>query len=217
MELLKLVEYLDTLLRIKEIEDDSLNGLQVENSGSVNKIALTVDVSEAAFEKAGEIGADFIFVHHGLFWRHPVPITQTIYKRLQILFKKNIALYAAHLPLDMHPELGNNAQISKIMEWPIAGDFGEYHGSILGKRVEFEKPVALTDIVKTIEEKLSCNPVVWNFGPDLISRMGYVSGGGVKMVEQAINEIRVKNEMLKRKNSLFMTQYLSDFIIIDIS
>ena len=187
MNLKKLVDYLDKLLNISDIEDDSLNGLQVENSGSVRKVALAVDASEAAFVKAGDMYADFIFVHHGLFWGHSVSVTRTLYKRMQILFKQDIALYAAHLPLDMHPELGNNAQILKVMCWPVAGDFGEYHGSILGKWVDFKKPVPFKDIVQTMKEKLNCNPIVWDFGPENITRMGYVSGGGVKMVEQAID------------------------------
>ena len=187
MRLFKLVEYLDKLLNINEIEDDSLNGLQVQNNGSVNKIALAVDASEAAFKKAGGVSADFIFVHHGLFWGYPVSITQTLYNRMRILLKQDIALYAAHLPLDMHPELGNNAQIEKIMGWPVVGEFGEYHGSIIGKKIVFNKPTVLKDIVDTVKEKLDCDPVVWNFGPEKISRMGYVSGGGVKMVQQAID------------------------------
>jgi dinuclear metal center YbgI/SA1388 family protein len=187
MELFTLVRYLDNLLKIGEIGDDSLNGLQVENSGTVTKIAIAVDASEAAFRKARELQADFLLVHHGLFWEKPVPVVHTLYRRIHLLFDGDIALYAAHLPLDMHPQFGNNAQVEKIFGWPLAGDFGEYHGSTIGKKIIFKKPTTLNKIVETVKRCLECDPLIWDFGPKRITRIGYISGGGVKMLLQAID------------------------------
>jgi dinuclear metal center YbgI/SA1388 family protein len=186
MKLTALVEYLDELLRINDIEDESLNGLQVENTGTVNRVALAVDASAEAFEKAKDIGADFIFVHHGLFWSKPFPLRGPMYKRIRTLIQSNVALYAAHLPLDLHSEFGNNVQVEKILGWSIAGDFGEYHGSIIGKEIRFKKPVPLSIIVNDMESKLDCEVRVWDFGKKNVSRLGYVSGGGLGLLEQAV-------------------------------
>ena len=121
----ELVQTLDKLLNVHEIEDASLNGLQVANSGSVHKVALAVDVSVASIQKAKDYEADFLIVHHGLFWGKPSPIVGSTYQRIKLLIESNIALYAIHIPLDVHPELGNNAQIINTLGWPISGDFGK--------------------------------------------------------------------------------------------
>jgi len=186
MKTKELSDFLDTLLEIKNIEDTSLNGLQVENRGEVNKIALAVDASMDAVKKAKSVGSDFLFVHHGLFWGKPVPLTGSMYQKIQLLVDSNIALYAAHLPLDVHPELGNNAQIEKVLGWPIARDFGEYHGLVIGKEVGFEEPVSLSNLVNQVQNGLGCRPLVWDFGPEKVRRLGYVSGDGLSMLQQAI-------------------------------
>ncbi len=178
--------FLDTLLEIQRIEDISLNGLQVENKGEVNKVTLAVDASFDAIKKAKDIGSDFMFVHHGLFWGKSVSLTGSMYQKIRVLIDSNIALYAAHLPLDIHPELGNNAQIEEILGWPVTGDFGEYHGVVIGKEVSFKEPVSLSHLVKHIESRLSCKPSVWDFGPAKVKRLAYVSGDGLSMLYQAI-------------------------------
>jgi dinuclear metal center YbgI/SA1388 family protein len=186
MKLLKLVNYLNDYLCVKEISDDSLNGLQVENSGEVHKIALSVDVSLAAIEEAKVNRADLLLVHHGLFWSKSIPVTGTMYQRMKKLIESDMALYAVHLPLDLHPEVGNNVQIQHILGWPISGEFGDYHGTIIGRAIRFKKSRSRNAIVQTIREKLKCDPLVWAFGPDTIQYVGYVSGGAVSMLEQAV-------------------------------
>jgi len=186
MKLEQIVEYLDNLLNVKDIPDESLNGLQVANSGEVKKAAFAVDVSLASIEKAAAEQADMLIVHHGLFWGKPAPVTHGLYQRIKMLIDDDIALYGVHLPLDMHPELGNNARIEKVLGWPVKEDFGEYHGLIIGKAVEFKKPVSVDDISRRLKERLNTEPVVWNFGPEKISRVGYVSGGAISMLPEAI-------------------------------
>lgn len=181
-----LSNYLDELLRIRAIEDDSINGLQVENGGKVEKVALAVDASAAAMERARDLDADFLFVHHGLFWGKPVPLTGSMYQRIRLLVESDIALYSAHLPLDLHPEVGNNAQIQKVLGWPTVGDFGEYHGTLIGKAVCFKEPVPFSAIVNQLRDGFQCEPIVWDFGSEKVERLGYVSGGGLSMLEQAI-------------------------------
>jgi dinuclear metal center YbgI/SA1388 family protein len=184
----ELVSYLNKLLRTSEIADESVNGLQVENSGSVKKIALAVDVSEPAIRQAAELGADMLLVHHGLFWGKSEPITGALYARIRGLIQNDIALYASHLPLDMHPELGNNAQVALIMEWPVAEEFGDYHGQILGKEIHFKAPVSLQKLSTDLAQKLNCTPVLWEFGKSGIERAGYVSGGAISMLPEAIEK-----------------------------
>lgn len=184
----EITSYLDDFLRIRDIEDKSYNGLQVENSGSVRKVALAVDASIEAFQKCIDMNANLLFVHHGLFWDEPVSVTGAIYERVKILIEADIALYAAHLPLDMHPEVGNNSMIEEVLNWPVKGDFGEYHGSVIGRSVEFEEPVSMKTLMMNIQEKLQCEPVSWEFGRKKIKRLGYVSGGGIGLLKQAISD-----------------------------
>ena len=188
MRLKKLIDYLDNTLDIKTIPDDSLNGLQVENTGYVNKVALAVDVSLEAIKMAKKENADFLLVHHGLFWRNPIHITGATYQRIKHLMKADIALYAVHLPLDIHPELGNNAQIEDVLGWPVYDDFGMYHGLMLGKEVRFSDPVPLKNITKRIHDRLHIEPIVWAFGPEKITRLGYISGGAISILPDAIQE-----------------------------
>ncbi|MBN2029426.1 Nif3-like dinuclear metal center hexameric protein [bacterium] len=186
MKTIKLVEYLDDLLKINDVEDDSLNGLQVENSGVVKKVALAVDGSFEAIQKAKDTGADLLFVHHGLLWGKPVSLSGFLYRRIKLLIESDMALYAVHLPLDLHPTLGNNAQICKVMEWPVVKDFGAYHGSVIGKEVHFQKPIPLSRLVDQFQKGLGCEPTLWDFGPDKIVRLGCVSGGAISFLDQAI-------------------------------
>jgi len=181
-----LVQFLDDLLNIKDIQDDSQNGLQVENSGQVNKVALAVDASLAAFQKTREKNADFLLVHHGLFWNKPFAITGQLFQRIQSLIQSDIALYAAHLPLDLHPELGNNAQVEQILNWPVVGEFGDYHGITIGKEVKYKQPKSVDAVLKEMAEGLNCEPQAWRFGSDKIQRIAYVSGGGLSLLQQAI-------------------------------
>ncbi len=188
MKLKKITNFLDEILNIKEIEDYSLNGLQVENRGEVNKAGFAVDASLASFQQAEENNADLLVVHHGLFWQKPESVTGSHYQRFKILFDADIALYAAHLPLDLHDRLGNNARVQKVLGWKVSEDFGEYKGMEIGKKVSFDAPVLLKQLEKEIAEKLNCKPLVWNFGKEKIKNAGYVSGGAVDLLEQAIDQ-----------------------------
>ncbi len=187
MKTIKLVEYLDELFKVNDVEDDSLNGLQVENSGVVKKVALAVDASYQAIQKAKERGADLLFVHHGLFWGKPVSLSGFLYRRIKLLIESDMALYAVHLPLDLHSTLGNNAQICQVMDWPVVRDFGAYHGSVIGKEVQFQEPVPLSQLVDQFQKKLDCETTLWDFGPDQIARLGCVSGGAIGFLDQAIH------------------------------
>ena len=109
--------FLDTYLRINEVADfpNALNGLQLENDGRVTRIAAAVDASEATLRLAVENQSDFLLVHHGLFWEGLSRIAGPTYRRLCLALKNNVAVYSAHLPLDLHPGLGNNVLLARAI------------------------------------------------------------------------------------------------------
>ncbi len=116
--LANIVALLDETLAIHDVKDApvALNGLQVENKGRVSRVALAVDASQATLEAAVATGADLLIVHHGLFWSGLRPLTGWWKKKVETCLNNNLAVYAAHLPLDMHPTLGNNACIARALE-----------------------------------------------------------------------------------------------------
>src|SRR6266566_4921109 len=135
MRLDSLVRFLDDYLRIaEEVADapEALNGLQVSNSGDVSRLAAAVDVCEATVRQATEQHADCLLVHHGMFWGGLRPLVGPAYRRLAGLIKGNIALYAAHLPLDRHPVVGNNTVLARLLGITVRGEFGSYHGAPIG-------------------------------------------------------------------------------------
>src|SRR5438132_10894146 len=113
----QIVEYTNDYLRVAEIEDwpNALNGLQIENSGRVTKIGAAVDVSTRVLSAAAKKDVDLLIVHHGLFWPGLQSITGALHRQLRIAFENDIALYSAHLPLDVHLKGGNNAQLAAAL------------------------------------------------------------------------------------------------------
>src|SRR6266576_3053453 len=135
MRLDTLVSYLDQYLRVAEEGADppeALNGLQVTNSGEVSRVAAAVDLCAATIRLAAEQRADLLLVHHGLFWGGLRPLVGPNYERVAGLVRGNMALYSAHLPLDRHPDVGNNAVLARQLGVTIRGEFGSYHGAPVG-------------------------------------------------------------------------------------
>lgn len=125
---------LDNTLRVREIKDASvaLNGLQVENNGQVSKVALAVDGSQKTIEDAIAAGADLLILHHGIYWCGLRPMTGWFKKKIETCLTHNLAVYGAHLPLDLHPELGNNAGIARELGLTDCTPEVDYHGTLIG-------------------------------------------------------------------------------------
>jgi dinuclear metal center YbgI/SA1388 family protein len=185
MKLTELTSYLDGYLRIAEVEDDpgALNGLQVENSGSVGKLVAAVDACQVTIDAAAERGADLMLVHHGLFWGPTQPLTGRHGRRLRKLVQHDIALYSGHLPLDLHPEVGNNAVLARMLGLSATEPFGEYNGQTIG--VAGTSDLSRDGLVERIKENLGVTPHVIPAGPEGVRRVGVVSGGAGKMIGQA--------------------------------
>lgn len=108
------------------------NGLQVENNGTVTKIGAAVDAGAVPFEQAVAKGIDFLIVHHGLFWSPPIPVTGRHYRKLKSAISGNLAVYGSHLPLDAHPEIGNNALLARELQLEPERRFLDYEGTPIG-------------------------------------------------------------------------------------
>ena len=184
-------EMIRELLDIDRIDplDISLNGLQVSRSKEkINKVAFAVDASMESFKRSAALNADLLFVHHGLFWGKPYRITGSLYKRVQFLIKNDLALYGVHLPLDMHPEIGNNAGIAHKLRLENIEPFGDYHGIKIGCKGVLPSAETLDDIIGSIPGHTAEPLAKLNFGPSEIRTVGIVSGGAPEVVSQAIAE-----------------------------
>src|SRR5262249_7578770 len=127
-----LVAHLDQYLRVAEIPDSSPNGLQVQGGDRVRRIAYAVDVGVHTIRVAEEARADFLVVHHGLWWGKHVQITGTMHARIAALIRADMSLYTAHLPLDCHPKVGNNAELARLLGLTVQDGFADYKGVRIG-------------------------------------------------------------------------------------
>lgn len=186
MRLDELAAYLDGFLRVSEVPDypPALNGLQVESSGEVRRVAVAVDAAQATVEAAVRAGADLLLVHHGLFWDGNQPVTGRRYRRLRALLEADVAVYAAHLPLDVHPEVGNNAVLARALGVEPRGSFGDYKGYPLGVWGELDTP--RDALRERLEGLLGGRVHLVPGGPERIRRVGVVTGGAGSMVPAAV-------------------------------
>jgi dinuclear metal center YbgI/SA1388 family protein len=136
------VEFLDTTLNTQGIPDypNAVNGLELENAGDVTRVATAVDFSSATAEGAVGQGAQLLIVHHGMFWSGVQPITGHRHRRLRTLINNDVAVYSAHLPLDMHPELGNNVLLARRLGLEPSAGFLRYQTIDVGVSGECDVP-----------------------------------------------------------------------------
>src|SRR5450432_187233 len=130
-----LVAYCDRRTRLAAFKDapGACNGLQVANDGRITKIGAAVDAGLVPFQKAVAAGVDFLLVHHGMYWDMPRPLTGPVYDRVATLVRGNCALYSSHLPLDGHPELGNNALLARQLGLKRTRPFLVRDGEAIGR------------------------------------------------------------------------------------
>jgi dinuclear metal center YbgI/SA1388 family protein len=185
-ELAELVRYLDSYLRIVEITDaeGALNGLQVENSGRVTRVGAAVDASARTVREAIRRGCDLLLVHHGLYWDGNRPVTGRRYRKLKPLLEADVAVYSSHLPLDVHEEVGNNVQLLRALRIEPAGRFGWHRGLQLGwwGGVELKREVLAARLADVLGVRVHIMP----FGPEVVRRVGVVTGGAGNMIGEAL-------------------------------
>lgn len=172
-------QYLNSAEVTRRLGDPSLNGLQVEGKPEVTRIGAAVDAAQATFERAAEEGVDFLLVHHGLFWGKPLAVTGTHRQRLELLFRHQISLYASHGPLDVHPEVGNNAQLCQALGLIDLEPFG------WGYIARFELPQGLSQVGDRLGQLTGMQCLIHQGGPSEVSRVAVVSGAAASELEAA--------------------------------
>jgi dinuclear metal center YbgI/SA1388 family protein len=179
-----LTRYLDELLEAPKFRDYCPNGLQVEGRAEVRRLVVGVTASQALLDAAVERNADAILVHHGYFWRgEDGRVTGIRKRRLGTLLAADINLLAYHLPLDAHPEFGNNAQLAQRLGWRPEGRFGEQDIAWLGRT---EVSLTVEELAKRMTGVLNREPLVVGDKERTIQRLAWCSGGAQGYFEQAI-------------------------------
>ena len=180
-----LVGYCDTVLRTREIQDwdGAVNGLQVEGPGPVRRIAAAVDASLTTVRLAVAQGADLLLVHHGLFWAPSHPWTGPRYELIRELVESRLSVYSSHLPLDLHPRLGNNFLLARALGLSLGRPFFPEKGSEIGLR--FDARLPLDDLAARMERTLGRPPVILPGGPKKCRHIGIVTGGAGAELKRA--------------------------------
>lgn len=183
----ELVTYLNDYLRVPEIQDSSQNGLQVEGPEEVMKVAFAVDGCQATFDQAVAAGAQLLIVHHGLFWEDPIRLVGPLFQRVRTLIEGDCGLYAVHLPLDLHPQVGNNAELARLLGLKETHAFSKYHGVEIGIGGTLDPPTPLNVLVERLATAAGEPPVrVLTHGPEKASRVGCISGDAATFMDQVV-------------------------------
>lgn len=202
MDIFELEKKLNEFLNSDNFQDDSVNGLQVEGKREIKKIATGVSASVALFDKSIKEKCNVIVVHHGIFWKGmDLKIFSSLKERLKKLLTNEISLFAYHLPLDAHPEIGNNAQIGKKLGFEDGIPFGEYKGNTIGFLYNCE--IKISELVKKIKN-LFGKPI--NFIPckkEIVKKIAIISGGAQKEFLQVIG----------KEIDCFLTGEISEFVV----
>ncbi|MEJ6473533.1 Nif3-like dinuclear metal center hexameric protein [Pseudoalteromonas piscicida] len=189
MKRTKLVNQLTELLKPFQINDYCPNGLQVEGKDEIQKIVTGVTASQALIDAAIERGADAILVHHGYFWKgEDQCVTGMKKRRLQALLANDINLLAYHLPLDVHPELGNNAQLGKLLGLEIERPLEPWNKNSVAVKGKLTTPMTAQDFAALIEDKLGRKPLLNIAGDHLIRTIAWCTGGGQSFIDLAASQ-----------------------------
>jgi dinuclear metal center YbgI/SA1388 family protein len=184
MQRTELEDYLNRYLDAARFRDYCPNGLQVEGRAEIRSIVTGVTASLALLEAARERGADAILVHHGYFWRgEDARVTGTRRARLALLLAHDINLFGFHLPLDAHAEVGNNAQLARVLDLPVAGRFCEQD---IGMHGAFATPLALGALAQRVNERLGRAPQVIGRADRMVRRVAWCTGAAQNYLDDAV-------------------------------
>lgn len=180
-----LLAFVDRLLESDRFADYCPNGLQVEGRRRISRLVSGVTASVALIRAAVDAGADAILVHHGYFWRGEDPrLTGTRRERVRLLLAHDLNLFAWHLPLDVHPELGNNAQLARVLGWRIDGRFAR---DGLGCWCDLDAPVSPQALAARLQRRLGARPLAVGSPPQRLRRVAWCTGAAQDLLEEAID------------------------------
>ncbi|MFT5674288.1 MAG: dinuclear metal center YbgI/SA1388 family protein [Paraglaciecola sp.] len=181
--------FLNELLQPERVRDFCPNGMQVEGKKQIKSVVTGVTASQNLIDEAIRLEADAILVHHGYFWKGEDPCIKGMKKqRLKALLSNDINLYAYHLPLDIHPTLGNNAQLAKLLGIEIEGGLEAGNATSVAMRGNFETPLDAIQLGRTIEVKLGRKPLHEASSKKLIQSVAWCTGGGQNYIEMAAEQ-----------------------------
>lgn len=174
--LAQITTYLDDFLDLQNVPDwpQALNGLQLENSGAVEKIGAAVDACEAVLAEAARRGVSLLLVHHGLFWEGAQPIRATAYRKIKTALDHDLAIYSAHLPLDVHPRVGNNALLCRALGFKKTQPFFPEKGIMAGLLAH--APQSRAQLLQKLEKVLGGPAHLCPGGPERVENIGVVTG-----------------------------------------
>lgn len=181
----EIVAFCDTRTRRTEVQDfpGAHNGLQIENHGEVCKIAAAVDAGQIPFEQTIAAGADFLICHHGLYWNAPMPLTGAHYKKIKTALDAKLAVYAAHLPLDCHPEIGNNALLAKALELGRVGSFIPYEGNDIAT-IAAGPAGGRHELTQRLKARFPNTYQAIEYGSEQPERIAILTGSGQSAIDQ---------------------------------
>ncbi len=182
-KLSEITAYLDEELKLSEVPDypGAHNGLQLENSGEVHRVAAAVDASLSVIEKAGAEEVDLLIVHHGMFWQGVKPLTGALYQKLKLAMDAGLAIYSAHIPLDIHPSMGNNILLAEQLGLALEGAFHPWNGIELGVKGRFTG--TLGDLRAKLSNVLEGPVLICGNDEDEPGVVGIITGGAGSEVE----------------------------------
>lgn len=182
-----IVKFCNQRTHLSEIKDfpGALNGLQIQNSGSVSKIGASVDAGLVPFQNAISKKIDFIITHHGLFWTPPIPLTGPAYEKTKLCIDHNLAVYGSHLPLDCHPEIGNNAILAQKLELTPIASFLPYEGVDIG--LITKNTLSRKDLSNRLNSLFSKGIHSMEFGSKTPSTIAILSGSGQSAVDKILS------------------------------
>ncbi len=184
MQLTELSDYIGRLLDVSRFRDYCPNGIQIEGRAEILRVATGVTASQRLLDAATAWKADAIIVHHGYFWKNEdATVTGIKKRRIAHLLQNDMSLLAYHLPLDAHPELGNNAQLAKRLGLRESGRFGEQDIAWIG---ELLQPQTLNNFAEHIKQKLQRIPLVVGEGERMLRKIAWCSGAAQGYFEQAV-------------------------------
>jgi dinuclear metal center YbgI/SA1388 family protein len=185
----ELIAELDRLLEPQRFDDYCPNGLQVPGRAQVATVVTGVSAHLELFERAREAQADLVLVHHGIFWgTGPGPIDAGLKRRLALLFDADISLVAYHLPLDAHPQIGNNALLATALGAGRLQPFGVHRGQPIGVRARFAGDgLAADELLGRVQRETGRAPLTFDAGPALVRTIAIVSGAGAGYLQEAID------------------------------
>jgi dinuclear metal center YbgI/SA1388 family protein len=183
----EIIAFLDELLDVKGFPDYGPNGLQVPGTEDVELVVTGVSAHRELFERTAMYGADLVIAHHGLFWDfHPRTLSPAMKERLRILFDGNISLAGYHLPLDAHPDVGNNALICAELGLERGEPFGEHRGRNVGFVGRSAEGIPFAELRSRCARLFGQEPFAWATGPATVHSVGIVSGGAASSFGEAI-------------------------------